>query len=177
MAKGIRFSFEIAGKAQFDRTFSRLDLHLTDLTETWTEVRDVWWEIEEDQFQSGGAAGASGKWHELSPAYEKIKISKYGTLALLNGVLIASGDLQKAMTGKNGDSVFNASKDEMVIGAGGRSGRIAGYHQKGGGNLPRREVISFSDKTKKLLQKRIQKSLLSQMRGDGWTATENDYEI
>ena len=77
---GAKIQISVDGKAEFDRKFSRLDADFKDLTPIWDDVRDAFWEIEQDQFQSGGAKGASGVWKPLSPAYEKQKIAKCSSL-------------------------------------------------------------------------------------------------
>lgn len=159
-----RIRFEVDGKAEFDRTFSRLDENFSDLTDIWDDVRDAFWEIEKDQFYTQGKAGASGAWKELSPAYEAQKINKYGTLALLSGILRATGALYESLTRQTEHTVYEKSKDEMVIGSNLERGK---FHQRGGGRLPQRKVIDFSDKQKKELQKTIQRSLARKIRRQG----------
>lgn len=158
-----RITLEIDGRAEFDRVFKRFDANLTDLRPVWETVRDEFWEIEQDQFQSGGAAGASGKWQPLSSAYEKQKVAKYGTFALLAGTLIATEALYKSLTRETGDSIVDIQKDGIAIGT-----RLsyAKYHQRGGGRLPQRKIIDFSEKQKTGMMKKIQKKILEQMRKD-----------
>lgn len=158
---GTRITLEIDGRAQFDRVFRRIDFHLTDLRPAWETVRDVFWEIEQDQFQSEGAAGASGKWKPLSKKYEAQKINKYGTFALLAGVLIASEALYKSLTRQTGDTVLDIQKDSITIGT---KLPYAKYHQRGGGRLPQRKIIDFSEKQKTSMMKGIQKTMVSEMR-------------
>lgn len=164
MAKGANIKISVDGKTEFDRTFSRLDAEFNDLTPIWDDVRDAVWEIEEEQFQSGGAKGANGTWKPLSPAYEKAKIAKYGTLALVAGTLRATDALYKSLTRQTEDTVYQKSSTEMNVGT---SLPYAKFHQRGGRNLPQRKVIDLSDAQKKQLQKAIQKSLVKQIRRRG----------
>lgn len=160
----VRIAFEVSGERQFDRIFQRFDEDLRDITPIADEIRDEFWEIEKEQFQSGGAKGASGKWKPLSPAYEKEKIARYGTFAIIAGVLRATDAMYKSMTSQTGDTVYQKSRDQIVIGT---SLARAKYHQDGGGRLPQRKVIDFSDEQRRQLTKRIQVSLIKQIRRGG----------
>jgi len=158
-----RISLVVDGKAEFDRVFKRLDANLGDLTPVWETVRDEFWHIEQDQFQSGGAAGASGKWKPLAKSTEYQKIKKYGTFAVIAGPLIATEALYKSLTRHTGDSVVEIQKDGITIGT---SLKYARYHQTGGKRLPQRKVIDFSDIQKTSMMKKIQKKMVEIMRKD-----------
>lgn len=160
----INIKFEIQGEEQFNRTFRRLDENFKDLSPIWDDVRDAFWEIEADQFQSEGAKGRSRRWKPLSKRYEKQKIARYGTFAVIAGVLRATDSLYKSMTRATGDTVYKKTKDSMIVGT---SLEYAAYHQKGGGRLPKREIISLSEANKRALQKTIQKALVKQIRRSG----------
>jgi phage gpG-like protein len=162
-----RIQLEIEGEPQFDRVFKRVDANFTDLTPVWEVVRDEFHEIMRAQFNSGGAAGASGAWKPLSEAYKKEKVRKYGKFATVGDILRASGDMYKTMLGRSGDSVVNIDKNSITIGAGGETGKRARYHQRGEGNLPQRKIIDFSEKQKTDLSKKIQKKMVELMRARG----------
>src|SRR5215204_252396 len=149
-----RITLSVDGKPEFDRVFRRINANFSDLTPVWEEVRDVFWEIETDQFQSKGSAGASGKWKELSPKTEAAKVNKYGTFALLAGTLIATEAMYKSLTRQTSDSIVDIQRDGIAIGT-----RLpyAKFHQRGGGRLPQRKVIDFSEKQKTSMMKKIQK--------------------
>jgi len=166
-----RIKIEVLGKTEFDRSFSRLDENFKDLSFLWNDVRDEFWLAEKEQFQSGGAKGASGKWKPLSKRYEAQKIKRYGTYALIAGTLHATEALYKSLTGATSDSVYLTSKTEIAIGT---SLPYAKFHQTGGRNLPAREVISLSDLQKKRLQKTIQRGLVKQLRQSGATYIQTD---
>lgn len=155
-----QISLGIDGQAEFNRVFKRFGATLSDLTEVWEEVKLEFWEIEKEQFDSEGAAGASGKWKPLSPKYAARKIEKYGDKLILQ----RTDALYKSMTGKTNDTVLEIKKDSIAIGS---SLARAKYHHRGGGRLPKREVISFSDAQKKRLQKRIQKKMVKLIKQAG----------
>lgn len=156
-----RITLEVGGVAEFDRVFSRAGAVISDLRPVWEEIKQEFFEIEQDQFQSSGTKGASGKWKELSPLTQARKIKKYGTFAVVAGPLIATERMYKSLTRQTDDTVFESDAQSMVIGT---KVPYAKYHQRGGRNLPQREVISFSEAQKLKMQKRIQKEIVRQMR-------------
>lgn len=155
---GARVSISVDGKDQFDRTFSRLDANFDDLTPIWPDVRDQFWKMEREQFDSEGSKGASGKWKSLSPRYNKQKIARYGAG---KKILEASGDLVRSLTGANPGSYYVAGKKEVAIGT---TIPYGIHHQRGAGRLPQREPISFSEPQKRELMKVIQASLIKELR-------------
>lgn len=158
-----RITLEVDGKPEFDRVFKRVDANFSDLMPVWEEVKLEFWEIEKEQFQSGGAAGASGKWKPLAKATEAAKIAKYGTFALIAGPMIATEALYKSLTRETGDSVVEIDKDGIAIGT---SLPYAKHHQRGAGRLPQRKLIDFSEPQKTGMMKRIQKKMIELMRKD-----------
>lgn len=161
----LRFTFQVEGKAQFDRAFSRLDLNISDLRPVFQEIKDEFFAIEREQFASQGKAGAGGQWAPLSIKYETIKNEKYPAQTILR----ASDKMFESLTGETSDTFFEANKEEMAIGT---TRPYAKHHQKGGKNLPQREVISFSERQKNRLQKRIHAKLVSEIRKTGFKIEE-----
>jgi len=155
----MRFTFEVEGVKQFDRAFDRLGFHCSDLRPVWPHVEREMENIMSEQFKSEGAKGRSGKWKELSPAYAKAKLKRYGQQPILR----ATGALEQSLTGKSGDSVRLATKEEFGFGT---SLFYAAYHQRGGTNLPQREIFSFSDAQRTRLMKEMQKGLVEIIRRD-----------
>lgn len=155
----MRFSFEIDGKAQFDRAFNRIGEHISDLRPVWGEVERVFYAIEEAQFKSEGAKGRSGKWKQLTRPYARRKAQQYGVQPILR----ASGKLESSLTGNTGDSILIQKEQEFGIGT-----RLfyAAFHQRGTEKMPAREPISFADDQRTDMQKGIQKGLLKIIRGD-----------
>jgi ATP phosphoribosyltransferase len=160
---GYRISIEVDGKAEFDRVFKRTDLALSDLTEVWKEVRDEFWQIEKEQLESEGSAGKGGKYKRLSNKYAAEKAKKYPGTRILE----RTGAMYRAYTRKTSDSIVDIDKDGITIGAKGAVGARAALHQRGSGRLPKREVISFSERQKNRMMKRIQKTMLKEMRRQG----------
>jgi hypothetical protein len=159
-----RIVIEVDGKPQFDRIFSRFDDNLKDLTPIGDDMRDAFWEIEQEQFQSEGAKGGSGRWQPLSPAYEQQKIARYGTFAIIAGILIATEEMYLSLTRDTPNTVYQKSADGIVIGT---SLARAKWHQQGTAKMPKREPISFSSDQQRFFMKRVQKALVREIRRGG----------
>jgi phage gpG-like protein len=159
-----RITIEINGQKQFDRVFQRFDEDLKDLTPIGDDMRDAFWDIEKEQFQSEGTKGASGRWAPLSPAYEKRKIAAYGTFAVIAGILIATEEMYKSLTRDTPNTVYQKDHQGIVIGT---SLARARYHQEATSRMPARPPISFSDQQKRYFMKEVQKSLVRELRKGG----------
>lgn len=157
MAKA-QITITVDGVDQFNRAFSRLDANFDDLTPIWPDVRDYFWEIEKEQFDSEGEKGGSGRWKSLSARYNKQKIKRYGAG---KKILEASGTLMKSLTGNNPGTYYSTTKKEIAVGT---TIPYGIYHQRGEGNLPKREPISLSNDQKRKLSKVIQGSLIRELR-------------
>lgn len=146
----------VAGEDQFFRRFERLDAQFEDLWPIWPDVRDEFWAIEKEQFDSEGGAGRQGKWQALSPNYAARKIEQYGDKPILQ----ATGELLESLTGGAGH-IYRPSKKDLAIGTSVKRGL---YHQLGSARLPKRPPIDFNDATQTRLMKVIQKSLVRELR-------------
>jgi len=155
----MRFTFEVEGVKQFDRAFDRLGFHVKDLRPVWPYVEREMEQIMQEQFKSEGSKGRGGKWKQLSAGYAKQKAKRWGTQPILR----ASGALEGSLTGKTGDSVRIATKEEYGFGT-----RLfyAAFHQTGTSKMPQREVFAFSDEQQRRLMKEMQKGLVSIIRAD-----------
>lgn len=161
----IRFSFEIDGVPAFDRAFNRIEQELDDLRSIWPAVAKEFYQIEVEQFESEGAAGASGKWAALSPAYARYKAVKFPNQPILR----ATTSLFDAMTNPDAlGAVFKPEKSQLTIGANIDYGT---YHQRGRG-VPQRKVISPSESQKRRIQKAIQVGLVQFVRRQGFNVLE-----
>jgi phage gpG-like protein len=155
----MRFTFEVEGKAEFDRSFNRVGEHVSDLRPVWDRVEKIFYRIEEEQFKSEGSKGRSGKWKPLKPEYAGRKAIEYpGKL-----VLERTGKLKSSLTGKTGDTVLIKEKQEFGFGT---SLFYAQFHQTGTSKMPAREIFSFSDSTRTDITKEIQKGLLEIIKSD-----------
>jgi phage gpG-like protein len=159
-----RIALVVEGETEFDRTFARADAAFSDLRPIWPDVRDKFWEIEKEQFDSEGASGRNGKWKRLSKRYAIQKEQRYGPGLK---IMYATGDLRGALTSQTGDTVYQPTKDEIVIGT---SLPYARFHHVGSGRLPIRKLIDLSDRQRNELMKTIQVSLVRELRkGVGYT--------
>lgn len=157
----INFKFEVEGKTQFNRSFSRADLVISDLRPVWDEIRNEFFDIQREQFKSEGGAGSSGQWKPLSTKYARLKNKKYPGKTILR----RTDKLFKSLTSNTSDSIYIPKKDEVAMGT---SVKYAKYHHNGSGRLPQREVISFSNRQRNRLTKKIQAKLISEMRKTGF---------
>jgi phage gpG-like protein len=150
-----RFRLEIGGKVEFDRTFIRIKENIADLSPEWEAAFEAFQTIEAQQFDTEGKAGATGKWKELSPDYASWKELYYPGAKILE----RTGRLVESLTATTSDTVKNIGKLSAEFGT---RVEYARNHQDGIG-VPKREVISFSEKQKRFLQKEIQKSLVQRL--------------
>lgn len=157
----IRFYAEIDGIPALDRAFNRIEEIITDFRSVWPEVARTFYAIEQGQFGSEGARGASGKWAPLSPAYAKYKAKAFPGMPILQ----ATTSLFDSLTSPDApDSIFRLERDEMVIGTQ-REGAV--YHQRLG-----RPPISLTDEDKRKIQKSIQLGLIDFTRRAGFRVDE-----
>lgn len=152
-----RLKISVDGVDEVNRMLSRYDAQFEDLSPVWPAVRDEFRAIEIEQFESEGAAGRQGKWKPLSDPYRIKKIEQYGEKPILQ----ASGELIESLTGDSPHSVYRPSPKAVELGS---SLPRALLHQRGGGKLPQRKPIDFSDRQRDRLSKVFQQKLVEQMR-------------
>lgn len=151
--------FEVEGEVLLNRSFQRVGDHLDDLRPVWETVQRDFWKIEESQFKSQGVKGAGGAWQALSRPYAKQKAQRHGAKTILR----ATDRLYGSLTSQTGDTLLFKEKQEFGIGT---SVPYAKFHQTGGGKLPKRAVIDFSESQKRDLSKAIQRDILTAMKRD-----------
>jgi phage gpG-like protein len=162
----IAFSAAINGVEVLNRAFNRIDEQITDLRSIWPAVAEVFYKAEKDQFDTQGAAGASGKWAPLSQAYKKFKEQHFPGEPILQ----REHSLVESLTSAEGlDSVFRPEPDQLTIGT---RAPYARAHQEGRGRLPRRPVISLTETQKREMQKAIQIGLVRFARAAGFEVQE-----
>lgn len=161
------FSFEIDGVEEFSRGFNRIEQEIDDLRSVWPAVAKEIYQIETEQFDSEGAAGATGKWAALSKAYAIYKAVKFPNQTILK----ATGSLFDSLTNPDAaGAIFRPLKGELTIGS---SVPYGVYHQRGTPNMPARKIYSFSDSQKRRIQKAIQIGLVQFVRRQGFQILEN----
>lgn len=156
----IRLRAEVLGEVVFDRAFSRLD-RLDDFRPIWPPVIAEFYAIEQEQFDSEGAAGASGKWRALSKAYGEWKEVHYPGAPILQ----REGDLVASLTDPEAaGAILQPREDELIIGT---SIPYARVHQRTG-----RPPVSPSEAQKRRIQKAVQQGLVRFVREAGFEVRE-----
>jgi len=162
----IRFTGEVDGIPVLDRAFNRVEEHISDFRSIWPNVAKEFYAIEEAQFQSEGARGASGKWAALSPAYKRWKEIHYPGEPILK----LAHPLYESLTSPDApDSIFRMEATEMTLGS---RTPYATAHQKGAGRMPARPPISLTESDKRRIQKSIQAGLVAFTRRAGFQVEE-----
>lgn len=148
----------------FDRTFNRVDQHISDFRNIWPHAIPVIYGIFGRAFQTEGSSTAAGKWKALSPGYAKHKAIEFPGQTILK----AENVMFESMTDPEAlDAVLIPDKDQLTIGSRDPKARA---HQYGLGNLPARPMISFTERDKRDITKGIQSGLLQFVRGLGFQA-------
>jgi hypothetical protein len=114
-------------------------------------------ETEREQFDTEGAAGASGPWQPLalSTAYRKAA-EGHGPR-----ILERTGAMREVLTSLDGiRGLVEASGDKITF----RLPAPASYHQRGTDRMPAREVFAPSEDQKARLRARLQKTAAEELR-------------
>ncbi len=162
----IRFRSEVAGVETLNRAFNRIEEFISDFRSVWPAAAAEFYRIEAEQFDSEGAAGASGKWTPLSSAYEKFKAVEFPGEPILQ----ASHHMIESLTDPEAfDAVYIPEPTQLTIGT--RDPKALAHH-RGKGRLPARPVISMSESQKRRIQKAIQRELVQFTRHLGFEVRE-----
>lgn len=162
----LRFVSTVDGIVTLDRAFNRIEEYISDFRSVWPSVTQEFYRIEAEQFASEGAAGASGKWTPLSPAYAKFKAVEFPGEPILQ----ASHHMIESLTDPEAlDAVFIPEPTQLTIGT--RDPKALAHH-RGRGRLPARPVISMSEAQKRRIQKAIQRELVEFTRRLGFQVRE-----
>lgn len=150
----MKVTVELEGVKETLAQFKGIELGMVDFRQlgAWKAVRSVFYKIVGSIFKAEG--GASGKWKALTPAYQRVKVRKWGN----QPILTASGALYRSLTqeGTQG-STFSETPQEMEIGT---TIKYAGFHQSGTRKMPARPILDFTDEQESQLMKPIQDKLV-----------------
>lgn len=162
----IRFTADVSGVDVLDRAFNRIDQYISDFRSVWPHVAQEFYQIELEQFESEGSAGASGRWAPLSDPYERFKAVAFPGEPILQATHL----LVDSLTSPDAlDSIFIAEPQQLTLGTK-REGAIA--HQRGGRKLPARPIISMKEEHKRRMTKAIQRELVQFTRQLGFQVEE-----
>lgn len=162
----IRFTATVEGETVLSRAFNRIEEYISDFRSIWPAVAGEIYAINAEQFDSEGGAGRSGKWAALSPAYARYKAVAFPGQPILQ----AEGHMIASLTDPEApDAIYRPGKDELVIGTKDPKARA---HHLGLGHLPARPIFSFSDPSKRRIQKAIQRNLVEFTRRAGFEVEE-----
>ena len=161
----LRFRADVDGVEVLNRAFNRVEEFVSDFRPIWPRVADEIYAINQEQFDSEGGKGASGRWAALSPAYKKWKEIHYPGQPILR---LANTLFESLTDPEAADAVYQPRKDELVIGS-----RVpyATAHQRGSRG-PARPIFSFSEQQKRRIQKAIQVGLVEFTRRAGFEVQE-----
>lgn len=102
---------------------------------------------------------SEGQYKDLSPRYKRYK-RKHSPLKKEYPILFWSGVLKKSITQKGGHNVFIVEKKSLEIGT---TLPYAIAHQRGSGNLPKREFLFWGPESKKFANAKMVHKLTKSM--------------
>lgn len=164
----LRLLFEVDGERALDRAFQDVGATIEAPARKVAPVVEKWfYATEDEQFQSEGAKGASGRFPDLSKGYEERKLRE-NPFALY--ILQRRGELKLSLTRAGVKyAVREVTDTEVVLGS---THPAAQAHQRGGGRLKQRKPIDPSETQKRALVKDVQREVLVPIRRTGLVVTE-----
>ncbi len=162
----IHFSGSVDGVETFSRAFNRIEQFISDFRSVWPAVAEEFYAAETEQFESEGAAGASGTWTPLSKAYAAFKAVEFPGQTILK----ATTDMAQSLMDREAlDAIYISEPTQLTLGT---KDPKAVAHHRGLGRLPARPVISLSETQKRRMQKAIQRELVRFTRQAGFEVEE-----
>jgi phage gpG-like protein len=134
----LRLTIETLGEAAVDRTLSRFEGNLDDLTPAWEDIDQTLINASVKQFRSQGAYG-SGGWTPLAPS----TLAKKARLGQDHRILQATRRLKNSLTRReSSEHLLITTPQDMHWGTTVPYARI---HQDGAANLPQRRVVQLPE--------------------------------
>lgn len=156
----------VDGVERLNRAFNRTEGFVADMRTFASAISQEFYRAEREQFDSQGAAGASGRWQPLSDVYARFKAERFPGQTILR----ATGALEASLTDPDAlDAVYRADANEIVLGT---KVPYARAHQRGTRRMPARPPISLSETQKRRMQKAVQRQLILEIRRLGFEVEE-----
>ncbi len=149
---GLRFTLDLLGEKQIDRTLLRFADNLKDASDLWDDLANRFANVEQRQFSSEGSYG-SGGWPELSPVYGAWKGRHYPGAKILH----RTGELEESLT-QRPFGIERIEPGSMTLGSGVQHGL---YHQAGGPNLPQRRPVELPEGERRTWVRLIQRYIVT----------------
>jgi phage gpG-like protein len=151
----LRFTIEVLGETQIDRTFLRLSENASNLQPLFEKLVKELQDVEKLQFESEGAYG-SGGWTPLAISTIESKQRR----EVDNGVLRATDLLYNSLTGGGAGSVADVSSDYLRYGT---TVYYAGIHQAGSPSthLPQRRVVQLPEGERRNIARAVQEYIVT----------------
>lgn len=175
MGAQLTFTLAVPGDrfAQIQRSLGRFSDGVKDLRPAFEDIADDFNIVEQGQFNTTGRA-ESGGWAPLNPAYAEWKAKAFPGQPLL----VRSGRMRAALTGRTADSVRVILPLELRMGVDDaavpwakfhNSGTLGSFEQRekveGLPGMPKRPPIELSEKTRKRWVLIIRRYLVKLARG------------
>jgi hypothetical protein len=144
-----------------ERAFDKMETAFGRGTEIARAPVEEWVaEVEREQFDTEGAAGASGPWQPLAPSTLKRKEAAGLSLRIFD----ATGAMREALTSLDGiRGLVEVSGYRVIF----RLPAPASYHQTGTGTFPARPVFDPSGSQTARLREKLQKAAAEELRRQG----------
>lgn len=152
--------FKVYGDNAINREIFGVKSRVSDFSPVFRMLRERFYEMEKQAFETEGSSGEHGKWRALADATVKRKARSQNP-RLSMGILQARGYLLKSLTGLgNKGSTSRISRTSFFVGSTIPYGK---YHQKPkeGSKLPRRRVIDFTEVEKREWVKLLQAYMMT----------------
>jgi phage gpG-like protein len=153
----VRISIDSFGESQLSREILRVSEHAENMVPAFNAVRDLFYKLEKEQFESGGKYSPGGAWAPLAQGTIDAKVRA----GLPPDILVATGRLKASLTTSgDADAKYETTADSMTIGSNVPYGM---FHQstQPRTRLPRRPPVSIPEQNKKEWLKVLQRYLIT----------------